>query len=135
MKAFYSILMAMVAVVLFAPLAVADPGTTWDKKINKPRRFKVLSEFNGEAVLDNETGRVWEQSPDTGAQSWIGALNHCYGRNVGGRMGWRLPTIEELASLVDPNRSYAIVEDRKNKGIESYIGGKDLCLSHFGYTS
>jgi hypothetical protein len=33
------------------------------------------------------------------------------------------------------NRSYAIVEDRKNKGIESYIGGKDLCLSHFGYTS
>jgi hypothetical protein len=32
-------------------------------------------------------------------------------------------------------RSYAIVEDCKNKGIESYIGGKDLCLSHFGYTS
>jgi hypothetical protein len=32
-------------------------------------------------------------------------------------------------------RSYATVEDRKNKGIESYIGGKDLCLSHFGYTS
>jgi hypothetical protein len=35
--------------------------------------------------------------------------------------------------LID--RSYAIVEDCKNKGIESYIGGKDLCLSHFGYTS
>jgi HTH-type transcriptional regulator / antitoxin HigA len=41
--------------------------------------------------------------------------------------------IEMLRFLMD--RSYAIVEDRKNKGIESYIGGKDLCLSHFGYTS
>ncbi|MBI4490502.1 MAG: DUF1566 domain-containing protein [Deltaproteobacteria bacterium] len=31
------------------------------------------------------------------------ALAHCYEREVGGRIGWRLPTIEELASLVDPN--------------------------------
>ena len=27
------------------------------------------------------------------------------------------------------------MENRKNKGIESYMGDKDLCLSHFGYTS
>src|ERR687891_1858645 len=33
------------------------------------------------------------------------------------------------------HRSYATVEDCKNKGIESYMGGKNLCLSHFGYTS
>jgi hypothetical protein len=32
-------------------------------------------------------------------------------------------------------RSYATVENRKSKGIESYMGGKTLCLSHFGYTS
>jgi hypothetical protein len=38
-----------------------------------------------------------------------------------------------LILIVD--RSYATVEDRKDKGIESYTGGKDLCLSHFGYTS
>ena len=37
--------------------------------------------------------------------------------------------------LIGKIRSYATVEDRKNKGIESYVGGKDLCLSHFGYTS
>lgn len=103
MKPFYSILSAMVAVVLFAPLAVADPGTQWDKKIDNEKRFKVLSHFNGEAVLDKETGRVWEQSPDTGQRGWIGALGHCYDRIVGGRKGWRLPTIEELMSLVDPN--------------------------------
>jgi hypothetical protein len=33
------------------------------------------------------------------------------------------------------DRSYATVENRKSKGIESYMGGKTLCLSHFGYTS
>ncbi len=103
MKTFYSILSAMVAVVLFAPLAVADPGTTWDKKITGQGRFKVLNKFNGEAVLDKETVRVWEQSPDTGVHNWFNALSHCYARNVGGRRGWRLPTIEELTSLVDPN--------------------------------
>jgi predicted 3-demethylubiquinone-9 3-methyltransferase (glyoxalase superfamily) len=32
-------------------------------------------------------------------------------------------------------RSYATVGNRKSKGIESYMGGKTLCLSHFGYTS
>src|ERR671918_1601359 len=35
------------------------------------------------------------------------------------------------AAFID--RSYATVGDRKNKGIESYMGGKDLCLSHFGH--
>jgi hypothetical protein len=33
------------------------------------------------------------------------------------------------------NRSYATMENRRSKGIESYMGGKNLCLSHFGHTS
>jgi hypothetical protein len=34
---------------------------------------------------------------------WIGAFNHCIGLRVGGisaRGGWRLPSIEELTSLL-----------------------------------
>lgn len=67
----------MVAVVLFAPLAVADPGATWDKKINNAGRFKVLSAFGDAAVLDKETGRVWDQSPDASTRTWFNALVHC----------------------------------------------------------
>jgi hypothetical protein len=62
----------------------------------------VLTAFGGAAVLDNETGLVWEQSPSTTTFDWHNAVVHCYRREVGGRKGWWFPTIEELASLVDP---------------------------------
>jgi hypothetical protein len=46
---------------------------------------------------------VWEQSPDgVNVRTWFNALSHCYQKTVGGRKGWRLPTIKELASLVEP---------------------------------
>jgi hypothetical protein len=32
-------------------------------------------------------------------------LSYCFTKKVGGRKGWRLPTIEELATLVDDTQS------------------------------
>jgi Protein of unknown function (DUF1566) len=96
---------AMIAFVAFAALALADPGTTWNQQINGQGRFEVLSQFGGAAVLDKETGRVWEQTPSTDADNWFNALHHCYNLEVGGRKGWRLPTIEELASLLDTSQT------------------------------
>lgn len=52
------------------------------------------------AVLDNETGLVWDKVPD-GTASWPSAADGCYTATIAGRAGWRLPTIEELRSLVD----------------------------------
>ena len=34
---------------------------------------------------------------------WGMACMECYNKYLGGRKGWRLPTVEELASLADPN--------------------------------
>jgi uncharacterized protein DUF1566 len=50
---------------------------------------------------------VWEQSPSTSTFNWFDALFQCYRLEVGGRKGWRLPTVEELASLVDTRRPLA----------------------------
>jgi len=105
MKKLYSILIAIVALMVFGSLALSDPGTTWQNKIDTPGRFTLLSAFDNDAVFDRETGRVWEQSPSTTMfTTWFDALDHCYTLEVGGRKGWRLPTVEELASLIDTSQ-------------------------------
>ena len=80
------------------------PGSPpiWSQILPADRRFVVLDDFGGAAVLDKETGLVWEQSPDASLYPWATASLICYNKVVGGRKGWRLPAIEELMSLVDP---------------------------------
>ena len=88
----------------FVSQAGAVPLESWDSKIqNSSQRFKVLADFGGTAVLDMETKLVWERSPSTTGGSWSVALGMCINKNVGGRFGWRLPAIPELASLIDPS--------------------------------
>jgi len=55
----------------------------------------------GAAVLNLETGLVWDRCWDFNPRSWTVANDHCASRNVGGRFGWSLPMREQLASLLD----------------------------------
>ena len=104
MKTLYSILIAIVAFVMIVPLAAAADGhPAWNNQIKGPGRFQVLSKFTNAAVFDKETGLVWEQSPNgVDTRTWLNAQIHCNQKTVGNRKGWRLPTIQELASLVEP---------------------------------
>jgi hypothetical protein len=78
----------------------SDCPDSWSKVIpDSNDRFELV--MGGAGVLDKETCLVWEQSPDTTTKTWLSALTHCFQSEVGGRGGWRLPTIEELASLKD----------------------------------
>jgi hypothetical protein len=83
----------------------------WDQQIGCAtpttcQRFIVLSNWNSEAVLDRETGLVWERSPiRPPTQSWSFALLQCVFQSTGGRFGWRVPTIQELLSLTIPDAS------------------------------
>jgi len=53
------------------------------------------------AVLDHETGLVWEQAPGETGAFWINAFDYCHQRVTGDRAGWRLPTAEELLTLFE----------------------------------
>jgi Protein of unknown function (DUF1566) len=73
------------------------------KALPAAQRFVVLAAFNNDAVLDKETGLVWERSPQTTSARWSVARRTCIEKNVEGQKGWRLPSLQELTTLVDPS--------------------------------
>ena len=78
----------------------AEPA--WDRKLPAATRFVVLTNWNSDAVLDKETGLVWERSPTVATSIWAQARLACTARTTGNRLGWRLPSVHELASLGVP---------------------------------
>jgi hypothetical protein len=74
----------------------------WDQTLPAASRFIVLSNFKNEAVLDRETGLVWEKGPIRLGMLYADALATCANAVTGGRAGWRLPSFHELSSLGDP---------------------------------
>jgi len=84
---------------------------SWDRKLTAvsadpchSERFECvlpdLTYADGAAVLDHETGLVWQRAPATTLQNWVDVMMSCGSSNTGGRWGWRTPTIDELTSLL-----------------------------------
>ena len=113
---FYTLVLIVLVMVAFATTPVGAQTTaagpyyampSWDQQLPASTRFIVLSNWGSAAVLDRETGLVWEKSPTALPTfpftfMWEDAQVHCNQLPTGGRLGWRLPTLQELASLVDP---------------------------------
>lgn len=104
------IVLVVRTIALSATATQAHAVQSWDQTLGCNTvatcpRFTVLSNFNNQAVLDRETGLVWQQSPSPqGTYTWANAVIACIDPlpSAGGRGGWRLPTIYELMTLVDP---------------------------------
>jgi hypothetical protein len=81
------------------PTKSGTPTQNWDASLTGTARFTTA--FPG-AVLDNNTGLVWEQAPDANlatTRDWPTAISYCVNKNVGGTVGWRLPSVVELRSV------------------------------------
>jgi len=63
--------------------------------------------MGGEAVLDKQTGLTWARNADIAKKAvpWQEAMKFCQDLEIANRKGWRLPTKEELSSLLDTSRS------------------------------
>jgi hypothetical protein len=89
---------------------------TWSQVIDlASERFELV--MGGAAALDKETGLVWDRTPSDGFiglpgepgeptlppdGEWGDANDQCWNHTSGGRKGWRLASVEEFASLIDP---------------------------------
>jgi len=56
-----------------------------------------------EVWTDPATGLMWPTKDITASLSWDEAVAFCHTLSLGGYSGWRLPTIEELQGIYDPN--------------------------------
>jgi hypothetical protein len=84
-----ALVLASVAVCSGHPRADAPDG-----------RFVTVAD----GVQDQVTGLVWQQPDDGQKYTWVAAMTHC-------TMPFRLPTIEELATLLDvANTGVAVVD-------------------------
>jgi hypothetical protein len=81
------------------------PVPSWDQTLRAAKRFVPVMPIDGlgpQAILDRETGLVWQRVPaEPRAFEWPVARFLCRTENTGGRQGWRLPSVEELSSLLD----------------------------------
>ncbi len=78
-------------------------SASWHQLLTTDRFQLVMynqTALDYQAVLDKETGLVWDRYPDTSSYSWANAIERCYKRIKENRRGWRLPTVEELSTLV-----------------------------------
>lgn len=53
-----------------------------------------------DTVTDTRTGITWQRTVSSGFYTWADANSYCAGLGT----GWRLPTLKELLTLVDPTR-------------------------------
>jgi hypothetical protein len=55
-------------------------------------------------VYDTKTKLTWQQTVPSGTYAWGDAKTYCAGLNLVG-VGWRIPTVKELQTIVDDSRT------------------------------
>ena len=70
---------------------------------------------NGDGTIrDNVTGLEWQQVPNTTYKTWTNAFTYCdtlvFPPGDDSHADWRLPTVQELATLVDHSRSNPAID-------------------------
>ena len=78
------------------------------KKKCKPQSFQIKTVSNQNIVIDKNTGLIWQQTIPTEQYTSESAINYCENLTYAGYSDWRLPTPEELLTIVDNGKDPAI---------------------------
>jgi hypothetical protein len=89
--------------------AASQTSTEWIRCVAAPAvtplPYPHYVEVGTGEVADVETGLVWAQASNNTYLSQTAAVAYCAGLGLNGH-AWRLPSVNELASLVDDNPNY-----------------------------
>ena len=74
----------------------------------KQKKVAHFIENKNGTITDNKTGLMWVKNPHTdlpekfkGEMKWQPAIDACKALDFAGQKDWRLPTVEELISIID----------------------------------
>jgi serine/threonine-protein kinase len=86
----------------------AGSGTRHDYELQSGRSFWLKYFGQRKIIYDRDSGLIWQQSGSLydifyfrHAERYIEQLNR---KRYGGQFGWRLPTLEEAVSLMEPEQ-------------------------------
>jgi hypothetical protein len=95
---------------------------------------------DGLVVTDLNTGLMWQRADDGAARAWAAAITYCDNLVLGGYSDWRLPSCQELVSIVDYGRHNPAINPAFGSRSEYYWSGSttagypdDAWAVQFGY--
>jgi hypothetical protein len=73
-------------------------------------------------VTDRNSGLIWQRGDEQNdsGRTWREALDYCAGLDLASHHDWRLPTVEELRTIVDPGRSDPTIDIRYFPDCQAY---------------
>ncbi|MEA3456018.1 MAG: DUF1566 domain-containing protein [Campylobacterota bacterium] len=75
-------------------------------------RFEIIRSDSAGVIRDKELGVLWEKNSPLKTMKWQEGLTYCESLNLGGSQSWRLPSYDELISIVDyENNTSSIATD------------------------
>ena len=77
-----------------------------EKGVCLPKSFSIddTAVENEKIVSDSNTGLQWQQTASEERYNFKKAAEYCKKLNYGGHDDWRLPTVQELASIIDNSK-------------------------------
>ena len=93
---FWLLLAALTALVLHTAATAAPQESARDG---------TLIAYDDATVLDSQTGLMWTRADNGTPIDWYGATRYCAQLRHAGHGDWRLPSAQELAMLLAPNKS------------------------------
>jgi len=119
-----------------------DWTTAWRNPDGKGIKNDFVLENEGQVVFDRATGLRWQQGGSdeymtlVQAQEYVAEMNS---KKLGGYANWRLPTVEEAMSLMEPRKSGDLyidkIFDRRQRWIwtsDKYAPGAAWVVSFYG---